>query len=774
MKIVITLSAFLILMQISLKAQTAKVFGYVIDSLTGESLIGANVVVIEKNMGVSSNNFGFYSLPIKANTTLQISVSYVGYETKKINLNLNSDSTINLKLIPTTLQEVVIKTEKTRAEHGQITVPIERLKVIPSLAGEPDILKALTFLPGVSAGAEGTTGLYVRGGTPDQNLILLDGGKVYNTSHLFGFISVFDPSALKSVTLYKGGFPARFGGRLSSVIDITMKEGNNQKRESEFTLGLLNSGFRTEGPILKNKSSYMFSGRTAYSGLLTLPTKIGYNRGGEDFADFFIYDVNAKINFDLSKNEKLFVSAYLGKDIFESGSRLNAARDDNRGQGKWGNETVSLRYTKVIKSNLFASLLMNYNNYVYSVSGTSTSSSTGQLLYDYNKISKVTEYSAKLNFDWQLGSSSVKFGTEVNQNRFEPNSLQLVSYSKSDTSKKTNAAAVYQPLSLSLYAEATIPLGKKVNFNLGARTLNYFVDANIQQTFEPRFLMSYRLSDNTTLEGSFTKMAQNVHLLTTSTISLPNDIWVPSTAQAPLEKAWQIALSATETFNATPYSLQLEGFYKSMNNLIDYKDGVDVFNFEKQWDKLIEANGIGRAYGAEIFLRKDYGRFNGWLSYTLSWSERKFANINNGNWFAQHYDRRHNLDIVAQYKISNRWTFNANFVLQTGYAITLPDLVYVDIAGIRREFYTSRNNARAPLYHRLDISFSKTYKTKHGNEARWTYSVYNVYAHANPFSVDFIVGSYDNTPQDLGYTGTTRVHSIFNFVPGVSYSLKFK
>ena len=753
------------------KAQNVKVFGYVKDSLSGETLLGANIYAPTEGVGVASNNFGFYTLEVPRNKLLHLKTSFVGYKTSDRYVSFQKDTLLNILLANETLEEVEIKAEKQEIiRHGEITMPIERLKAIPSLGGEPDIIKALTFLPGIAAGVEGTTGLYVRGGTPDQNLILLDGGKVYNTSHLFGFISVFNPAAIKSLSVYKGGFPARYGGRLSSIIDITMKEGNNQKRESELSFGLINSSFMTEGPIQKGKSSYMISGRSAYSSLFSLLAK-----GSENYKGFFIYDVNAKMNFDLSTNQKLFLSCYLGKDIFESKDKGNLNNTLNEGTAKWGNETVSLRYTNILRPNLFASVLLNYNNFNYTTEGTSTDIVSQQRTYDYSKISKVREFSTKVNFDLSLGKQSFKFGTEVTKHRFEPNSLQLTNYKGASKNQLNNQLSVYNPTSVALFGEYIIPFSQKINMNVGARWLNYFIDSKQFSNFEPRLLLSYEANKSNTFEGSITRMGQNLHLLTTSTVGLPNDIWTPATNLAPLERAWQASVSYTKKFKNSGWSLQLESFYKKMDGLIDFKNGVNIFSFDpnSNWEQIIEKNGIGRAYGFEFFLKKDAERWNGWISYTLAWSERKFDNINKGSWYPQHYDRRHNLEIVSQYKISDSWTFNANFVLQTGYAFNLPDVIYEDIYGTRQAYYTSRNNARTPVYHRLDVGFSKEYTTRNGNEAKWTFSIYNAYAHANPFAISYSIGAYDDTSLNNGYKGTTQQTSIFNFIPGLNWSLKF-
>lgn len=761
----------------SLHAQNVKIFGYVKDSLSGETLIGANIYNDATKNGVATNNFGFYAINLKKNESVTLKSSFVGYKNSNVSFTPQRDTAIDFLLAPVTLKEVEIKAGKNKiVEHGILSLPVERLRAVPSLAGETDLIKALTFLPGIAGGAEGTSAIYVRGGTPDQNLMLLDGATVYNTSHLFGYFSVFNPLAVKSINVYKGGFPARYGGRLSSVLDITMKEGNNQEQATEFTVGLLNSSFLTEGPIKKNKSSYMISGRGSYLGLFSFIPNINYERtkisDNASYTNFLIYDFNAKVNFDLSPTRKLFVSTYIGQDLYGNGDKFFGT--EKRTSTNWANQTASLRYTDIIRPNFFMNVLLNFNRYQLFNGGTQRRD-TAFSDYDFKKTSLIRDYVGKVSFDYNLPQHFIKFGGEIAQHRFEPNNLSATSHQDGIDIFAESPVSKYNAVSSAVFVEDNFFITPKLSINAGVRWFNFNINATNYNSLEPRLSAKYQIDETNTVEASYTKMAQYLHLLTFSNAGAPNDIWAPSTDKVPLERAWQTAISYTKNFKNIGWSLQLESYYKNLSDLIDYKTGTNLYSTKVNWESLIELNGIGRAYGFEFLLHKDVGRLNGWISYTLAKSERQFNSINNGNWYPEHYDRRHNFNIVAQYKISDRWTFNTNFVYQSGYAIDLPDALYLNDFGFVNPFYFSRNNARAPAYNRLDISFTKTRINKKGNEVKWTYGIYNVYGYNNPYAVNYgydinnINGQFYST-----YTGYVRVQSLLNFIPSISYSLKIK
>ena len=753
-------------------SQEVKIFGYVRDSLTGETLVGANVY--NPNNGCTTNSYGFFSLEIPKNKATIVEISFVGYKKKQINVLATQNTELKIALaINDTLRTVeVIERKSTEIRHGVITLPVETLKSIPTLGGEPDILKALSFLPGIATGTEGTSGLYVRGGSPDQNLLLLDDAIVYNTSHLFGFMSILNPNAIKSVNVYKGGFPARYGGRLSSVIDVTMKEGNNKEHKMEGSIGYITSNLVAEGPIQKEKSSYMISGRAAYLGLFTLPNRWAYIKNGStSYFNIAMYDINAKVNFQLPRQQKLFLSCYLGHDYFDHWEREFGS--DNRFSLEWGNKTASLRYINVLSPNLFANATLNYNQFAYQTLIHDVNPITQKLNFDLYKSATVEDVSAKLNFEWYKEKHNIKFGLDIGQHFFKPNQLIFTSTADSTTTTKTNTEGGSKPQTLSLFAEDDWTINSFLSVNLGLRMLNYFTPTKNYNTIEPRAIFSFRLNPKNNIDVSFTKMGQFVHLLSASTGALGNDIWVPSTEGVPLETAQQVALSYSHKWLGAGWDFQFETYYKTSEGLIDYRQGANLFFFDKNWEQIIEKNGKGKAYGFEWFLKKEGQKSSGWLSYTLSWSDRQFQNINGGSWYPQRYDRRHNLNLVYEQKLSKKWTLNADFVFQTGSVVTVPTAVFKNQDGFPTTLYTLRNNARLPNYHRLDLAFSRKYTTKRGREAKWSFSMYNVYGQRNPFALNYTLGINNLPNGGKSYFSKTSLDSPFRFIPGLNWSIKF-
>jgi CarboxypepD_reg-like domain/TonB dependent receptor/TonB-dependent Receptor Plug Domain len=769
-------------------AQTVRIFGKIIDSESGETLIGAGIFNKKFKTATVSNEYGFYSLAAPRGI-LDLEISYVGYQKKNMSFTISKDTNIDIRLSSSIeLKELeIVEKRNDRIEHGVVTLPIEKLKSIPMIGGEADVLKALSFTPGVATGSEGQNALYVRGGTPDQNLILLDGATVYNASHLFGFLSTFNPYALKNLSLIKGGFPARYGGRLSSIIDVTMKEGNNQKKEGEFSLGIINSSLNLEGPIKKGISSYMLSGRTAYLGLLAYPTRWLYNQGRlNNYTNFFMYDLNGKINFRLSDKTHLYFSAYTGNDAWTTGSRVSKATFLT--DYKWGNQTATARLTHTFRSNLFATVMLNYNRFNYQVINKGKADIN---LGDFNltNTSRVRDLSNKINIDWSANSvNQLRLGWEINAHQFSPNFTTKQVKDSIDTSYLSKNKT-QSPNSFAAYLEDNIKVSNIINLNVGFRYAQYIYNKKSYYSPEPR--LSLQIQPNTegvTLQASYTRMKQFIHLLSTSGSGISNDIWVPATEKALPSTADQVSLSFSKNWKKEKIDLQVESFYKKMDNQIEYRSGTNFFFTNNgTWEDVIERNGIGRAYGAEIFLRKEAEKWSGWLSYTLSWSERKFDNINNKTWYPMHYDRRHNLALVGEWKINDEWTMAANFVFMTGYAVTLPNTSYTSAIGLNsgyflgtKDVYTKRNNARMPLYNRMDISFKKTYLNKNDRETSWVFSAYNLYAYPNTYSLDYIGGAAfyqtDIKGNQILYSKPPAIFkkTLFRLVPGVSYSLKLQ
>jgi hypothetical protein len=775
LKLSFSLFAFLcFLMNIS--AQNIRIFGKIKDASTGETLIGANITNPTTKDGATSNEYGFYSLSVPKNG-VNLEVSYVGYQKTSKSFRVTRDTNIDFQLSQSVNLQTVEITEKKndRVEHGVVNLPIERLKSIPMLGGEADVLKALAMTPGVATGTEGTNALYVRGGSPDQNLILLDGATVYNTSHLFGFMSTFNPYALKNLMLYKGGFPARFGGRLSSVIDVTMREGNNQKKSGDFTMGLINSGLNLEGPIKKGQSSYMVSGRTAYLGLISLPFKWLFNTGQRNsYNDVFIYDLNGKVNFKLDSKSQLYLSGYSSSDIFTNADRLG--KTVSRTNFNWGNQTATVRYARTISPKVFMNVMLNYNNFSYKVEN-SGEDDISKSSYQVENLSTVRDFSNKLNIDWSVNAhNQIRLGWEATASKFRPNFISR--QDKNGDTVNINANLTQNALSYALYAEDNIKINRFLSTNIGVRSAQYFYQSKPYSSFEPRLSLQVRFTEESVVEASYTRMKQFIHLLTTSGSGLSNDIWVPATNYAPPQSSEQISLSFSKNWKKAKTELQLETFYKRMDNQIDFRTGTNFFFTNNgTWENIIEKNGLGRAYGFEFFLRKEAPKWSGWISYTLAWSERKFDNINSGVWYPQRYDRRHNLAIVAEYKLSDSWTMSANFVLSTGHAVTLPDVTYKGLSDVFYNLpsgepqYLKRNNQRMPLYNRLDVSFKKDVITRNDRNAAWIFSLYNVYGFPNAFSVEYF--PYPMPIENPTYRlGSLDKNTLLRFIPGISYNLK--
>jgi hypothetical protein len=709
--------------------------------------------------------------------TIRLTFSYLGYQPKEIVLALQKDTALNIPLNIVELQTVEINASSLdRVAHGMVQLPIERLKTVPTLAGEADILKALALTPGVSTGTEGTTGLYVRGGTPDQNLILLDGATVYNTSHLFGFLSVFNPEALKSVTLLKGNFPARYGGRLSSVIEVTMKEGNNQKRKRQGSIGLISSNLSWEGPIQKGKSSYMIAGRSAYAGLLALPSYSLFKSGKiNNYSNFGMYDFNAKVNFELDSRSKIFVSGYWGKDIWAS--QYREGQKINKFNLAWGNQTASIRYHRLLKNHLFTDILLNFNRFHYEVTNEfQGDTNLGDL--KHTNTSAVQDFTFKNKWQWVLPMGEVQWGMEANAHQFQPNFVTVRGGSDSSRFNPTQ-----KPVSAAVYVETTLPITPKFQFHLGLRQALYRTAQKTYGSTEPRLSVQYQYNSELSYALSATQMKQFIHLLTTSGVGFSNDIWVPATHNAPPQSARQIALSASKKWTDSFWELQGEAFYKTMEEQIDYRRGISFFFHENAtWEQAIEKKGKGRSYGLEFFLRKpamDSTEWSGWLSYTWSKSERQFANINEGAWYPHRYDRRHQFSIVAEKRLNARWTFSTNFVLSTGHAVTMPDVAHFDLNGnLVHEVYEKRNNQRMPLYNRMDLGFVKNYLSKKKRQPRKvSYSVYNVYGYPNAFALDYFAGDIStghfSGSQTIGFQGIASRKMLFLVIPGINYSIIF-
>jgi outer membrane receptor for ferrienterochelin and colicin len=758
-------------------SQNPSLSGWISDAETGERLIGANIQELNTKIGTQTDNYGFFSIKCPKYQQ-RIRVGYIGFESDTLDFQVRKDTILQIKLRPRSLREVTISAKSEMREQGIgiVQIPIAELKSRPILFGEPDIIKALTLTPGVKSGTEGTTGLYIRGGTPDQNLILLDGATVYNNSHLFGFVSVFNPDAVKAVSLYKGQMPARYGGRLSSVLDISMKEGNNETRKSELAIGLISSRFMTEGPIKKGKSSYLFSGRSSYLGLLALPSRISFNNGNKGtYANYWMYDVNGKINFDLGKNSRFYLSFYSGKDDWKALSRDNLGRNDLL--LNWGNQTASARFNKLLNSKVFFNSQLTYNRYRYSIGQSFFEEQNPTDKSAYFNRSFVQDITFKNSVLWSPATKhSLEAGVEYTLQTLDPQSLKTEGIDSFPSVKNVK----YNGNLWTIYVEDRYSITSNLRLTMGVRGGIFKIRSKQYNVLEPRTNLLLQLTERINFEISWRQNNQPIHLLTSNGIGLPNDVWVPATSKIPPAKSSQWSAGISNRVDKWSTIFSIETYYRTMQNLIDFRQGVNLFGNSNNWEEIVVSKGKGRAYGFELMAHRQKGDLNGWVSYTLAWNDRKFASVNRGNWFPHQYDRRHEISITGNYKISEKWTASSNFVFTTGNAFSAPSyltVVYNDPnLTTFAPIFVGKNNRRGPVYHRLDFSMVKTYQNKRNRTVSWAFGVYNVYAHNNPFYLDVSVNQYsDNIFNNADRIKMTyQVGSIFNFIPSISYAVKFK
>ena len=765
--------------------------GFVSDKNNGENIIGVNIFCKELKQGVVSNTYGFYSLTLPAGN-YEISFSYIGYKTQVHNLNLDKDIQKNIAFDITSFSvgEVQVRAKANiveKTETSVIEVPIEQIKTIPALLGEVDIIKAIQLLPGVQS-SEGTSGFYVRGGGPDQNLILLDGVPVYNASHLGGIFSVFNADAIKSVRLTKGGFPARFGGRLSSVLQIDMKEGNSKEFKGDATIGLISSKFTFEGPIIKDKTSFIISARRTYVDLIVSP----FLPSTTDLTLYF-YDLNAKINHKLSKKDRIYLSAYTGKDklgVNFSESFVDQITNEQSSLNfelGYGNITSTLRWNHLFSDKLFSNTTLTYSRYSFNTdfgvnSTYSTNNETEIWDINFGYLSGIEDLGARIDFDFIPNPNhEIKFGTSYTNHNFFPGETTLsINEILPDTSQNfsldttLNFSGNTIADELYFYVEDNFKISNRLKANLGIHLGYYNTDRsnsifknNI--SFQPRASVRYLLNDKWSIKGSYAEMTQNIHLLSNSSIGFPSDIWVPATDTVPSQTSKQWAGNISTEFGNGEYELSLEGYYKTMNNLITYKSGYSNLSSTESWENSVETGGIGESYGAELFLQKKKGRTTGWIGYTLSWTNRKFDNINFGEWYPYKFDRRHDFSLVVSHRFNEKWDAGLTWVYGTGNAITFPQAIYLGTPNNGNDFvdvvesYGTRNSTRLDAYHRLDLGFNKTVKKKRITKIL-SFGAYNFYSRKNPF---FAYLTYE-----AGNRVAKQV-SLFPIIPSISYRIQF-
>jgi hypothetical protein len=769
--------------------QKFTISGTISDTKSNETLIGVNVLIPELKVGVITNEYGFYSITLPAGN-YKIKITSIGFETieETVELSKNTKKNFNLSGNENLLQEVVIKSEKTSAnirkpEMSVNKLSISTIKKMPAVMGEVDVIKSILFLPGVTNAGEGQSGFNVRGGGADQNLILLDEAMIFNSSHVFGFFSVFNPDAIKDLKLYKGGIPSKYGGRVSSVLDIYQKDGNSKEFHMNGGIGLITSRILAEGPIVKDKGSFLIGGRASYAHLFL---KLANN----DNTAYF-YDLNMKLNYKLNANNNLFLSGYFGRDIFS----LNETFANT-----YGNATLNLRWNHLFSDKLFSNLSFIYSDYYY-----------GLMLdiigFDWN--SGIKNYNLKYDFKHYLSNNiKLNYGFNSTYYDFNPGTIE-----PSGSNSKVNFRQLEKKYAFEngIYLEAEQIITDKLAVNygirysifnrLGSSTINqykngqpvaYDSDLKIYEkgkptgtifykknksianfdNFEPRLSVAYELNENQSIKASYNRMVQYLQLVSNTASPTPLDVWTPSDEYIKPQIADQVAFGYFNNFKENEYTLELETFYKKIKNRIDYIDGADLVANEAIEQVIL--NGEMRSYGLEILLRKNTGKFNGWIAYTLSKSQQRTPGrtpdeigINNGEWYRSAYDKLHNLAFTGNYTLSEKWNFGGNFTFQSGQPVTYPNGQYV-YQGITVPSYGERNASSLPFYHHLDVSATYTPKPfkKKGWHGEWVFSIYNLYNRRNTASMSFRENA------DTGANEAVRL-SIFGAVPSVSYNFKF-
>ena len=762
--------------------------GYITDYESGETLIGATALVKELGNGAVSNEYGFYSISVpEGSYTLEFSYIGFGNIIKSVSLSANYKLDVELGEMKNELAEVVVTAKEEDSNVREVSMSVNKLdittiKSMPTLLGEVEIIRSLQLLPGVNSVGEGATGFNVRGGSIDQNLILLDEAPVYNSSHLFGFFSVFNPDAVKDVKLYKGGIPSRYGGRLSSILDVRMKEGNKKKLNINGGVGFIFSRLSVEAPIIKDKSSLIVAARRSYIDVLAKPFLSESLNGSE----LNFYDLTLKTNYDINDKNRLFISGYFGRDNFGFGDQAGF---------NWGNKTGTIRWNHLFSERLFSNLTFYFSDYDYQIKFGNDS----QNKFDWN--ASIQNIGVKPEFSFFLKPGNLlKFGGQSILYTFDPGNAVGVSegeerdFSLPQKYAMENAVYVENEIDITTTIKANYGLRLSSFTYLGKGTAYEYADGipgerryatsateyddwesiKTYYNFEPRLSLQMQLSSNNSIKGSYNRTTQYIHLVSNTTAATPVDVWTPSTNNIRPSTADQVAFGYFQNLNDNTYELSAEVYYKTMNNLVDYIDGADLLLNQFIEGDLIE--GEGRAYGIELMAKKTKGKINGWLSYTLARTERQTPGINGGEWYASRFDQLHNLSLTGFYEINDRWTTSANFAFNTGSPTTFPTTRYT-IQGfvVPHNANEERNNVRLPNYHRLDLSITRKGKIKEGKRwtGDWVFSVYNVYNRKNAFSIFFAqedgripIGSSVNTD-------AYRLSVIGSFIPSVSYNFKF-
>lgn len=767
---------FFLSLTIGMFAQSGRktIKGTIKDSSSGETLIGVNIRVEgQPNVESTTNEHGFYSLTLPEGI-YTLEYYYIGFQLKQVKVDLTEEKTINIGLEYdlNELNEVNIiatprSTNVTDVQMGVGRLDIKEISKLPSLMGERDVIKAIQLMPGVKSNGEGNTGFHVRGGDSDQNLILLDNAIVYNVAHLFGFFSTFNSDAIKDVTLYKGAMPVQYGERISSALDIMMKEGNNQGFQISGGIGLISSKLNIEGPIQKEKSSFLVSGRRTYADAIA---RLAGSKEAKNSTLYF-YDLNAKMNYILSDKDRLFLSGYFGKDKFGFDKMMGL---------DWGNIVGSLRWNRIINSKLFSNTSLVYNQYNYNIDL--------EMIGDNAAViqSKLQDYSLKQDFRYYYSpQSTFQFGFTTTYHDVLPGEIK----SRNENYISSHPMENRYSWENGAYLSHDFKLTDKLNILYGLRLSTFsalgkgtFYELDNQQkvidsieyssgefvktylNLEPRLSVAYKLNNTSSFKAAYGRTTQNMHLLSNSSRTRPMDRWTSSSNYIKPQIADQISLGYFKNLAGNEYEFSVETYYKKLQNQIDYKDGAQLSRQDIIETELLF--GQGRTYGLELLLKKKRGRFTGWLGYTLSRSEKQIDGINNNEWYATRQDRTHDISLVGMYELNKKWSLSASWVYYTGNAVSYPSGKY-NMDGMEVLYYTERNGYRAPDYHRLDLGATCVLKDTKKFYSELSFSLYNAYGRENAYMIDFRENESDPTQSEAYQI------ALFRFVPSVSWNFKF-
>lgn len=773
------------------KHPTYTISGYVQDHFTGEKLIGATVYSPLLHVGTITNQFGFFSITLPRDTSSLI-VSYIGYEQGRLSYGKNENTPVIATLRPrSSLPEVIVDTVRPAEQSNvsRLNVSPAAVKSMPRLLGEADVMRTIVALPGVSGGLDGGGSLNVRGGSPDQNLVLLDGTPIFNVSHLFGIFSVFNPDIVKNADFYKGAFPARYGGRLSSIVDISLKDGDMQQYHGEAAIGLIAAKAMVEGPLKKNKTSFLVSARRSHADMLMDDLAVNNNTqtGPKSKAYVYFYDANVKINHIFSPKDRIYLSAYIGQDKlsvrWEEGASdggIGTYYGDSRSNFLWGNYTGTLRWNHVFGPKMFANVTTNYSQYYFSTDykyNYKPLNTLDTVILSGKYYSRIQNAVAKMDFEYRpQPKHTIKFGAGGITHIFTPGVSVFQDNGKDQPAVDTTYGDVTSVgQELYLYGEDEWNAVHNLWLNLGVHASGFLVDGRFYNSIQPRLGIRYQLPRRWVLRGSYTHMTQYLHLLANNAASLPTDLWVPSSGRVKPMFSRQASFGVSKTSRRGMYAMSLESYYKTMDHVIEYKGSASPFNGAgKDWDEIVDI-GKGRSYGAELLLEKKKGTTRGWIGYTLAWSERTFPGVNQGRTFPYRYDRRHDLEVVITQKLGKRWELSASWEYASGTPLSLPNASYEGIDDPSPydppqndpilDHMGDRNKYRTTPMHRLDVSATYSKKKRLWTKS-WTFSLYNAYNQQNPFFYTIVT---DREKQER-YLAEV---SILPILPSVTYAIKF-